>query len=474
MKKTLALLLVLLSPVLAGAQAKPVAQSRLLVFTHARVIDTAGGPAKSDVTVVIAGNRIIAVGKTGQVRVPKGAQVVNASGKFLIPGLWDMHFHSPDDDKQAREIFLPLALANGITGIRQMFGSESLLKQRAEIMSGTLLGPRMIVGSPVVDGPIPMWPGSISVADGPAGRQAVRSLKQRGYDFIKVYQFLPREAYFAIADEARKQRITFAGHIPFSLSATEASDAGQKTFEHIFGISLACAAQEASLRPSLAEAAAHVGETFAAHIELFIRNESEPLASYSEQKAAALFKQLARNGTYAVPTLVLHRSLGLGTDPAFRNDPRLKYMPPGIRTLFDWELGFFRSYRPVYERQLLTVGAMHRAKVKILAGTDTYNSFCFPGFSLHDELELLVQAGLTPAEALQTATLNPAVYLNLSSSLGTIERGKIADLVLLEANPLENINNTRKIFAVVANGKYLPKEELQMMLAGVEARAGKN
>lgn len=474
MRNTLALLLVLLSPMLAAAQAQPVAQSRPLVFTHVTVIDTAGGPPKSDVTVMIAGNRIIALGKRGQVPVPKGAQVVNAGGKFMIPGLWDMHFHSPVNDEQAREIFLPLALANGVTGIRQMFGSESLLKQKAEITSGELLGPRMIVGSPVVDGPVPMWDGSISVADATAARQAVRSLKERGYDFIKVYQFLPREAYFAIADESRKQGIVIGGHIPFSVTAAEASDAGQKSFEHIFGITLACSVQEASLRPSLAEAAAHVDKTFDAHIQLFIRNEFEPLASYDQQKAAALFKHLARNGTYAVPTLVLHRSLGLGTDPAFRNDPRLKYMPPSIRQLFDWELGFFTSYRPVYERQLLTVGELHRAKVKILAGTDTYNSYCFPGFSLHDELELLVQAGLTPAEALQTATLNPAVYLNLSGSLGTIEKGKTADLVLLEANPIENIGNTRKIFAVVANGRYLPKEELQKMLADVEARASKN
>jgi hypothetical protein len=332
----------------------------------------------------------------------------------------------------------------------------------------------MIIGSPVVDGPTPMWDGSVSVADAPAGRQAVHTLKQRGYDFIKVYQFLPRAAYFAIADEAKKQNIVFGGHVPFSVSAAEASDAGQKSFEHIFGISLACSARESTLRPALAEAAAHVDKAFAPHIELFIRNESEPLSSYDEQKAAALFKRLALNGTYAVPTLVLHRSLASGADPAFRNDPRLKYMPLTIRQLFNWELGFFTSYRPVYERQLLTAGAMHRAGVKFLAGTDTFNAYCFPGFSVHDELELFVRSGFTPLESLQTATLNPARYLGLTASLGTIEPGKIADLILLEANPLENIGNTRKIAAVVANGRYLPKESLQKMLADVEARASKN
>ena len=318
-----------------------------------------------------------------------------------------------------------------------------------------------------------MWVGPISVADAAAGRQAVRTLKQRGYDFIKVYQFLPREVYLAIAHEAKKQNIVFAGHVPFSLSAAEASDAGQKSLEHIFGISLACSTQEASLRPALAEAAAQVGKAFEPHIELFIRNESEPLASYNEQKCAALFKRLAGNGTYAVPTLVLHRSLASGADPAFRNDPRLKYMPANIRRLFDWELGLFTSYQPVYERLLLTAGAMHRAGVKVLAGTDTFNAYCFPGFSVHDELELFVQAGFTPLEALQTATLNPAKYLGLSDSLGTIEKGKIADFILLEANPLENVGNTRKISAVVANGRYLPKQSLRSMLETVEAMANK-
>ena len=473
MRKLLALLLAFLSPAQAGAQTRPAAQPRPLVFIHATVIDTTGGPPRTDSTVIVAGDRIVAFGKTGRVRIPEGSEVVDAAGKFMIPGLWDMHFHTPRDE-QAREIFLPLALANGVTGVRHMFGSEGVLKLRDEVLGGKLLGPRMFVGSPVVDGPAPMWEGSVSVADAAAGREAVRALKQKGYDFIKVYQFLPREVYFAIADEARKQGIVFAGHVPFSVSAAEASGAGQKSFEHSFGIILACSAREAGLRPALAAAAASVGKEFAPHIELFIRNESEPLASYSERKAAALFKRLAANGTYAVPTLVLHRSLASGADAAFRDDPRLKYMPPNIRRLFDWELGFFTSYRPVYERQLSMAGAMRRAGVKFLAGTDTFNAYCFPGFSVHDELELFVRAGFTPLEALQSATLNPARYLGLTGSLGTIEKGKLADLVLLEANPLESVGNTRRIAAVVAGGRYLPKESLRRMLADVEERASKN
>jgi imidazolonepropionase-like amidohydrolase len=470
MRKALTLILIFLfAP--HGVEARHSAPARSLVFTHIIVVDTSNGKLYRDSTVIIQGNQIIEVGK--RVSVPGDAEVIDASGKFLIPGLWDMHFHAPDD-KQSREIFYPLAVANGVTGVRNMFGSEQFLKHRAEVDSGALLGPRMIVGSPVVDGPLPMWEGSISVADANAGREAVRMVKQSGYDFVKVYQFLPRDVYFAIADEAKRQNIDFAGHVPFALTAGEASDAGQKTFEHIFGVTIACSTDEASLRPVLAEAAARA-KTFPEHLGLFVRNETEPLASYSDQKAAELFKHLARNGTYMVPTLVLHQSLGIGPAPQPRNDARLKYMTAAIRQLFTWELRFFTSpYQPVYQRLLVVTGAMHRAGVKILAGTDTFNAYVFPGFSLHDELELFVKAGMTPLEALQTATLNPARYLNRSRSLGTVEKGKLADLVLLDANPLEKIDNTRKIAGVVVNGKYLARESLQKMLADVEAIANKN
>jgi len=471
MKRALTLIFIFLFS-LHGVEAQPSAPAQSLVFTHVTIVDTSNGKLHADTTVVISGNLIVALGKTGKIAIPKDAQIVDASGKFLMPGLWDMHFHAPED-KQAWEIFYPLVIANGVTGVRNTFGSETFLKHKAEVANGTL-GPRMFISSPVVDGPAPMWEGSISVADANAGREVVRRLKKAGYDFIKTYQFLPRETYFAIADEAKKQKIDFAGHVPFAATAAEASDAGQKTLEHIFGVTLACATEEQKIRPALADAAAHVSNEFAEHVTLFVRNETEPLGSYSNRKAAELFKRLVRNGTYAVPTLVLHRSLSVGPGSGLRDDPRLKYMPVNIRQLFTWELRFFASYGPVYQRLLAVTGAMHRAGVKILAGTDTYNAYCFPGFSVHDELELFVEAGMTPLEALQTATVNPAVFLRRERSLGTVEKGKLADLVLLDANPLEKIGNTRKIAGVVLNGKHLDRESLKKMLSDVEASANKN
>lgn len=491
MRKILALLLIILLPALLVAQVKPAAQSQPLAFIHATVIDMTVAKPKPDMTVMVVGNRISAIGKTGKVRVPKNAQIIDATGKFLIPGLWDMHAHSISE-KGTREIFFPLEIANGITGIRDMFSDcypncsfnngglddgvslEEVNEWRRQIAAGTLAAPRIIASSPLVDGLGARWKGSLIVKDADEGREAVRYIKRRGSDFVKVYSRLSRDAYFAIADEAKKQKLVFAGHIPDSVTAIEASDAGQKSGEHLTGILLACSTDEAHLR----------SETLASREDKAKMSRKEIdekiLATYSDTKAATLFARFVRNETWMCPTLTLLRGGAFLDDKSFTNDARLKYLPPSFRD--DWKpandsrfkdltAADFAFKRKRFQKYLEIVGAMHRAGVKILAGVDEPNQFCFPGFSLHDELALLVQAGLTPFEALQTATVNPAKYLNLTDSLGTIENGKFADLVLLEANPLENISNTQRINAVVVNGRYLSKETLRKMLTDAEANA---
>jgi Amidohydrolase family len=196
------------------------------------------------------------------------------------------------------------------------------------------------------------------------------------------------------------------------------------------------------------------------------------------QKCQALFRRFAKNGTWHTPTIALHRMLAFRREQDFISDVRLRYVP--IDTVQEWlkpareaESVDLETRKARFQKKLEYVGAMHSAGVRLLAGTDIGNPFLYPGFSLHDELELFVQAGLTPLEALKTATVNPAKYLGLSRSLGTIEKGKVADLVLLEANPLANIRNTQKIAAVVVNGSYISKPELQKMVLDVEAAAKK-
>ena len=463
------------------AQQAPSAKQNILVFTHVTVIDATGASAHTDVTVVITGDRITEIGDSGKIRVPKDAQVVEATGKFLIPGLWDMHVHWYEKD------YLPLFIANGVTGIRIMWGSSTHHEWRKEIEQGLLLGPRMLIASPIVDGPKPLWPGSMAVANGAEGRQAVIKVKQDGADFVKVYSFLPRDTYFAIADESKKQGIPFEGHVPISVSVEEASEAGQRSIEHLTGVLVGCSSRESDLMKSSQTTLATIlssGQPIMTVLRASdVRERRElTLETYSQPKAEALFADLKKNHTWQCPTLTVERSVAFLNDPSLTNDPRLKYMSRQIRSSWDPKADFRFKTRTAedwalekraFRKEIEVVGAMQHAGVDILAGTDTLNPYCFPGFSLHDELNLLVQAGLTPMQALQAATLNPARFMGRQTDLGTIETGKLADLVLLDANPLDDIANTRKINAVVYGGRLFPKASLDEMLTKVEAIASK-
>jgi imidazolonepropionase-like amidohydrolase len=285
-----------------------------------------------------------------------------------------------------------------------------------------------------------------------------------------VYTKLPRDAYLAIADEAKKQGLSFAGHVPESVSAAVASDLGQKSIEHITGIVLACSEQEDKLRHEVMEAMTKADN--AAAVALMRRIQARAADSYSEKRARALYARFIRNGTWQVPTLTVLRALASYDDPTFNADQRVKYMPAYIRSFWDRKPSpdAAAALKQGYQRAVRIVRAMHRAGVPFLAGTDVTNPFVFPGFSLHDELALLVaEGGFTPLEALQAATRDPARFLGLEKDLGTVQEGKLADLILLEADPLADITNTRKIAAVVVNGKFLSREALDKMLAEVEA-----
>lgn len=457
-----------------AAQQKTLDDPGPLVITHVTVIDATGAPPRRDTTVVIVGDRIAKIGNGAQTAAPKGARVVDGSGKFLIPGLWDMHVHLNYKD------YLPLFIANGVTGVRVMWGQPEHHEWRKEIEAGSLLGPRMKIGSPIIDGPKPYWPGSVSVATEAQARQAVDTSKRYGADFIKVYQLLPRDLYFDIVDEAKKQGIPFEGHLPVTITAEEGSRAGQKSFEHLVGV-LPAVSSRSDEWFKLAQ------QDFAA-IQTKGKFEGlhdwtsgrEMLETYSPEKAAVLSAVFKSNGTWQCPTLVLLRMFAYGNEPEFLADPRLKYMPPsmtrswdpaqldGARTPQD-----FAYSRKEFDKDLEVVGAMAKAGVGILAGTDSQNPYTFYGFSLHDELGLLVRAGLTPMQALQASTLNAATFFGMEKDLGTIEQGKIADLVLLDANPLDEIGNTKKIDAVVYGGKLYTRDQLDEMLARVEKLAAR-
>jgi imidazolonepropionase-like amidohydrolase len=460
-------LLVLPAPLFARPEQE--AQQKRLAITSVSVIDCTGQDAQPDMTLVLTGDRITALGKAQEVAVPDGAQVIDGAGKFLIPGLWDMHahcFHRP---------YLPLFTANGVVGIRIMWGTTEHRKWRKEVADGSLLGPRLVLAGAPVDGPNPVWPGSIAVATEEDGRKAVQTTKNDGYDFVKVYSLLPEDAYAAIAAEARKQGLPFGGHVPEAVSAARASDLGQKSIEHLWGVAFACSSKEGEQRKVYLADLAQSGPSML--IPVHNRHTAMCLDSYDEKKAAALFARFVRNGTWQVPTLTVLRPKAYRGDQRFTEDPRLKYVLPSDRAYWARFLALpadqFTEPLRVYRKELAIVGSMHEAGVKLLAGTDTPGPYCFPGFGLHDELALLVEAGLSPMAALQTATRNPAQFLGREKDFGTVEQGKLADLVLLDANPLKDIKNTKRIASVIAGGKLVTREALDRMLAEVEAQASK-
>ena len=439
-----------------------------VAFTNVTVIDGTGSAPKPGMTVTVADGRITGI-SAGRLEIPKNTIIVDGSGKFLLPGFWDMHVHIQRDP----ELNYGLFIANGVTAVRDMGGPlDRLKKWSRQTERRTMIGPRIVFAGPYLDGPGALWAFSLIVRDAEEARRDVRMLVKNGVDFIKVQSWLSREAYLAIADESRKQGVQFAGHVPDAVSAIEAAELGQKSIEHLTGILLACSRQEGELRV----------QSFDHTIGVLSRVEKQGIESYDRQRAAALFHVLATRGTWQVPTLVIFQVRASGDDYHLIRDERLKYVPIQIRKSWiaktDLRLRFMSPEYVAIAGQLFAkylelVHDMHEAGVKFMAGTDTPFPFCVPGFSLHDELKLLVKAGLSPMEAIQAATCNPAVYWGMAGSTGTVETGKRADLILLRANPLDDIGNTTQIEAVVSNGHYYPRQELDNLLADAATMATK-
>jgi imidazolonepropionase-like amidohydrolase len=455
---------VLLSTAACLAQS---ATSSTLIIHDVTIIDATGAAAKPHQTVIMRDGKIQAIDSSGGGfggKLP--GTHVDGTGKFLIPGLWDMHVHMVFGDwfPRGKEVTLPLFIANGITGVRDMGGELEVLQQwRQEISAGTLIGPRIVMSGPMLDGPKPRFPSSIAVRTPEDGRRAVDDLKRRGADFIKLQSLIPRDAVFAIADEAKKQGIPFVGHVPDAVRASEASNAGQRSFEHLIGIF---------------EGSSPLEDEFIKGA----KTEKQFLSTYDPKRAEALFSLLAKNQTWQCPTLVWERGGNLIDQTDFAHDTHAKYVPAYWKEVtwkrftdeieHDFNTDDLATRKAFVAKELEVVNAMRRAGISFLAGTDTPPGvYIFPGFSLHEELQRFVAAGFSPMEALQTATLNPAKFLAMDDQLGTIEKGKVADLVLLDANPLDDIRNTQKIAAVIVNGLYLSRAELDKMLTGAQAAA---
>jgi imidazolonepropionase-like amidohydrolase len=440
----LAILLSLVSPI--GTSSATV-QSRVIAFTGVTLIDGTDAAPRADLTVLIEGNQISAIGKTGAVRVPADAQRVDGRAKFLIPGLWDMHVHLGAYDGAAKA--LPRFVAYGITGVRDMASPvDDIVRLRRDSAGGTLLGPQILAAGPILQRPLPfrLPPFVRTVTDADA-RSAVDELHENGVDFIKVGDTLTRNAYFAIAEQSTRRGLPFAGHLPVSVSAAEAAHAGQRSIEHFGsagfrGVLLACSRDEARLTEVVRDALTTALAGGPSPDEKLYQAEflNALVDSYDNRKAAALFELFTTNRTWQEPTLVALR------DVWEQQRTRLKFLEAAAGDR-------------VWTKTLEMFADMRVHGVKVLAGSDVPVGLGVP--PLHDELVALVGAGMTPLQALQTATRNAADFQGRLATEGTVEVGKKANLVLLEADPLRDIANTRRVAAVVVGGRFVSESELQ-------------
>ncbi len=461
-----------------------------LAIRGATVINVTDGSLLTDQSVLIEDHRIVAVGPADEVQVPGDAEVVEAEGKFLLPGLWDMHVHSvanvaldtSTDSVAAWEWHFPMFLAHGVTGVRNMNDGTGDLtlalanSVKRRLTEGELAGPPRVLNSgPSLDGDPPLGSNSVVVRTAAEAQAAVAQLASHGADLVKVYENLSREAYFAILDEARLQGIPVDGHVPFRITAEEAVEAGQRTVEHPDAIAAACATDVDAERRRFAGVLAGYDSLPESEQSLVMFRHMRALYdSWDEATCTSALEAYRRNNVAVTVDLLAYHHV-VHADSVLADAARMKLVPEAIRRNWEeWNADpatqeFQSILRPMIPLELEGARVAHKAGVTLLAGTDVGVPFQVPGISLHVELERLVEAGLTPLEALQTATINPVRVLGMADSLGTVEPAKLADLVLLDANPLDNIRNTQQIRAVVADGRVLRRGDLDRLLATVEA-----
>lgn len=429
-----------------GLLASSTASAQVTAVTHVTVVDGTSPQPRPDQTVVVRGNRIVALGPASLTPAPSEARVVDGRGKYLVPGLWDMHVHTVVPG--GREV-LALYVANGVLGVRDLAGDWSQLTEwRQAIADGQLVGPRIVAAGPYIEG------GDVPIAHLTArtpeeARVAVDSLARLGVDLVKLHSQLSREVYFAAARAARERGLQVAGHVPRSITPREASDSGVTSLEHLLQVPTPCTPAE-----SLALAPRFPIQSV--------------LGRCTSEDLVPLFARLAENRTWVVPTLVAQYEIAAWPQRALPGDAFAAYLPDTLRQFVAQIFPMPDSIPPdadlvgraLWEKRIALVGAMHRAGVGILPGTDAPLRNSPPGFGLHQELELFARAGLSPFDVLRVATLEPARYLGALDSLGAIALGKVADLVLLAADPLADVAHLRRIAMVVANGRLLDPKEL--------------
>lgn len=448
------------------------------------LVDVETGTLRQNQDVILRDGRVAFVGSAEPARSKGSLITIDGAGKYLMPGLWDMHTHSYQLSPQYHH---PLFIANGVTGVRDMSGCmsepDSFLaciddrkrwNEALQVQSG--LSPRYIRqssfqingGNEVPDS----YPEFFKARTAEEVRRLVAFYKQAGADFLKTYTELSPVAYRALAEEARNQGLTLAGHRPMRVSLEDMLAAGQRSVEHPRLFLLECHTGAAAFRA--------LPDPLSAYNSEFRRRLVD---EHDSEGCSALINSLADTGIWWTPTLQVLRMSALAGDEEFRRDSRLKYIPYLIKQIM-WMPDADRAaeqaadssgcniYAAMYRMALDHVGYAQSAGVNILAGTDAGDTYVFPGFSIHDELIELVNAGLSPAEALRSATLDAAIFSGMDERFGSIASGKVADMMLLDANPLENVHHTQQIAGLFFNGRFFDRAALDQLLSFAQQQAG--
>ena len=462
----------LLAIVLGGC-AHVAPQPADVLVRHATIVDVATGTLLPDRDIAIAGDRILAISGPDAQQAYSAKQVVDARGKYVIPGLWDMHVHFGgaglvDENRD----LLPLYVAHGITTVRDCAEdlSDSVLAWRDQIADGRMQGPTIYTAGPKIEGKGSIWPGDLEVGDEQELRAAFDHLQELHVDFVKITDnALSPRLFLAALHEADRRGMKTSAHVPMSLMLDDVSAAGLGSIEH-----MAYALKAASSRER------EIAASYAAGKLDYRGALVQSARSFDRDTALAEFRRLAARGTAITPTLVGSRITAYLDQDDHHDDAYLQYIGPGLRASYAWRVeraakddaAAIAARHEVYERSAALLPLLQEAGVSIMAGTDAgyLNSFDYPGIGLHEELAEFVKYGLTPLQALQAATLHNAAFLGKQDGSASVAPGKVADLVVLDANPLADIAATRAIHAVVLKGDVLDRTALDAMLAGVRAR----
>jgi imidazolonepropionase-like amidohydrolase len=449
-----------------------------IVITNANIVNVVNNKIIPHQLIAISGNTISAVDEVSEVNHYKTDRYIDAKNHYIIPGLWDMHIHFRGGDSltEANKKFLPLFLAYGVTTVRECGGdiTPTVLMWKKQIQQGELVGPKIFTSGPKIDGPKAVWAGSLEVETASQVSRALDSLQKLNVDFVKVYDSkISREAYLELITQVHQRGMKITGHMPFTVKLTEGVDRGMDGSEHMFNVYKACSSIEDSLT-ALIQQREHTDKpiSFYAAVPYFYD-------SYDENKARELFKYLALKKFSITPTLyVVQNDIVDLKYNDHSTDSLLSYIDPKIQATYQMRLNGAKKQTDemnlAMKRFMLKTNSMvpqmYAAGVNILAGSDcgAFNSFMYPGESLHEELKLMVTSGLTPSQALQTATINGAKFMGVANFYGSIQKGKSSDIVFLDANPLTDIQAIDQIDMVFSNGRLFTKSDLNNLLHSIK------